>query len=75
MSRRDRSREPWCRVRARGIRSILVTAALVALAFALAACGSPRGDPIAHPSEKSEVVLQLTTGGGLVPIGLIKQPR
>jgi hypothetical protein len=61
---------------------LLAAASLVVIVFALTACGSgngPGGDgdnttttgangSILHPTGKNELVLQVTTGGGFVPI-------
>ena len=61
---------PWPPVRGagRGVRPLLAAAALLTIVLALAACGA--GDPgrDAHPTGEDEVVLRMTTGGGLVPI-------
>jgi len=49
-----------------GIRSILAVAAFLALSVSLGACGTV--GPADHPTAADEVVLQVTTGGGFLPI-------
>jgi hypothetical protein len=45
-----------------------VAAAVLAIGVGLAGCGGDDPQGIAHPSGQNEVVLQVTTGGGFVPI-------
>ena len=49
---------------ARTARLVLAAAALLVFSMSLSACGSG----VDHPSDKNQVVVQVTTGGGFVPI-------
>jgi len=66
MSGHERSPESGLRGDGKRIRPLLLGAALLAIGLGLVACGSDGS--IAHPPGKNEVVLQVTTGGGFVPI-------
>jgi len=83
MTGRDRSREFRCHATGRGISPILFMAMVFMLSVAVSACGtggpggngdgsstttSSPGDSIAHPTTKNQIVLQVVTGGGFVPI-------
>jgi len=83
MSCHDRSRESRPRRAGKRTRLILAAAALFVLSITVITCGSggpggngdgstttasSPGGSVVHPSGKNEIVLQVTTGGGFVPI-------
>lgn len=66
MFRHNSFRDSQLRVGGKYERLMIASTVLLILGAAPAGCGD--GDSIGHPSGQNELVLQVTTGGGLVPI-------